>query len=90
MKKQKNQKDIPKEKELWFITQRKIMNHLFKPEMDYDKELDMFYLWIGGKGKVDNTIEISDSIRLDVDKKGTILGIEIEDLTKLIDKGGKI
>ena len=59
-------------KEHWSTKQRKEMNELFKSKIDYDKKCDIFYLWIGGKGKVDCTLEISDSIRLDIDKRGII------------------
>jgi len=68
----------------WIDKQKKAMNKLFKPRIEYDKEFDMFYLWIGGEGKVDCTIELTDNIRLDIDKSGVIMAIEIEDLLKQI------
>ncbi len=42
----------------------------------YDKEADAMYLRLK-KGKVYKTLEMSDFLLADVDKKGKVLGIEM-------------
>jgi len=73
------------------------MTKILNPRISYTSDYDMFYMsW--GKNKVDSTIEVNllgeADIRFDVTKDGTIVGIEIEDLQKVLkrfnsDKGGK-
>lgn len=45
-------------------------------EVTYDKEADAMYIRIK-KGKVHRTKEITDTCIVDLDKKGTLLGIEL-------------
>jgi len=42
----------------------------------YDREADAMYISVK-KGKVYRTLEVSDAINVDVDKKGRALGVEI-------------
>lgn len=42
----------------------------------YDKEADAMYIRVK-KGKVHKTLEISDVILADVDKKGQVLGLDL-------------
>lgn len=42
----------------------------------YDKEADAMYIRVK-KGKVHKTLEVSDGVNVDVDKKGRALGIEL-------------
>lgn len=42
----------------------------------YDKEADAMYIRVK-KGKVYKTLEISDVILADVDKKGQVLGLDL-------------
>ena len=49
----------------------------------YDPKVDAIYIELA-KGKYDISREISDSVVVDEDKKGKVLGIEILDATKNI------
>lgn len=42
----------------------------------YDKEADAMYIRVK-KGRVHKTLEVSDGVNVDVDKKGYALGIEL-------------
>jgi len=42
----------------------------------YDKEADAMYIRVK-KGKVYKTLQVSDAVNVDVDKKGHALGVEI-------------
>ena len=42
----------------------------------YDKEADAMYIRVKS-GKVHKTLEVSDAVNIDVDKKGRALGVEI-------------
>lgn len=52
-------------------------------KMRYDKKTDAMYIELSN-GLYDKSRKISDSIMVDEDKKGNILGIEILDATKNI------
>lgn len=52
-------------------------------KMQYDSKLDALYLEFA-KGKYSKSRKISDSILVDEDSKGKVLGIEILDATKNI------
>lgn len=54
-------------------------------KMKYDQKTDAVYIELAG-GVYDVSIRVSDSIMVDEDKKGKILGIEILDATKNITK----
>ena len=45
-------------------------------EVTYDKEADAMYIRVK-KGKVHRTKEVTDTCILDLDKKGTLLGVEL-------------
>lgn len=45
-------------------------------EVTYDKEADAMYIRVK-KGRVHKTLEISDTCIVDVDKKNTLLGVEL-------------
>lgn len=49
-------------------------------KIQYDPKVDAVYIELA-KGKYDVSREVSDSIIVDVDKKGKVLGIEILDAT---------
>ena len=51
--------------------------------MKYDKKIDVVYIELA-KGKYEVSRKISDSIVVDEDKKGKVLGIEILDASKNI------
>lgn len=55
----------------------KIAMKIIQPKIHYDQEYDILYLWFGGKNKVESTIELTDDLRVDINKKGMIVGIEI-------------
>ena len=46
-------------------------------KIQYDKIADAMYVYLGFKKKIVKTIEINDSLLVDVDKKGEVIGIEI-------------
>lgn len=52
-------------------------------KVKYDKKVDAVYIDLA-KGKYEVSRKISDSILVDEDKKGKVLGIEILDATKNI------
>lgn len=55
----------------------------------YDKDADAAYIYIEGfikKGGVKKTIEFNDNIILDFDGKNRLLGIEILDASKVLNK----
>ena len=52
-------------------------------KMKYDKKIDAAYIELA-KGKYEVSRKISDSIVVDEDKKGKVLGIEILDASKNI------
>lgn len=52
-------------------------------KMKYDREIDAAYIELA-KGKYEVSRKISDSIVVDEDKKGKVLGIEILDASKNI------
>lgn len=52
-------------------------------KMKYDRKIDAAYIELA-KGKYEVSRKISDSIVVDEDKKGKVLGIEILDASKNI------
>lgn len=60
---------------------------LLKPKIWYTSEYDMFNIF-WGKKPVDQTIELNlldeRDLRFDLTKKGNIVGIEIEDFSKVL------
>jgi len=54
-------------------------------KIHYDPEVDALYIELV-KGKYEVSREVSDSIVVDEDKKGKVLGIEILDASKTLSK----
>jgi uncharacterized protein YuzE len=51
----------------------------------YDKEIDAMYIYIKPiKAKVFKTIPINDRVIIDMDEKGTIIGIELLDASQQV------
>lgn len=52
-------------------------------KIEYDKTTDALYVYTGaGLGKVYKTLKLNSRVLFDVDKKGTIIGIEVLDASK--------
>jgi uncharacterized protein YuzE len=51
---------------------------------EFDKEADAAYIYFKeiGNGEVAETISLNESINIDMDKNGKVLGIEIIDASK--------
>jgi len=50
-------------------------------KVEYDSTVDALYIY-ASKGKVHKTIKLNNRVLFDVDKKGTIVGIEVLDVSK--------
>jgi uncharacterized protein YuzE len=52
--------------------------------MEFDKEADAAYIYFKeiGNGEVAETISLNDSVNIDLDKHGKVLGIEILDASE--------
>ena len=58
-------------------------------KFEYDKEVDAAYVYIEHpikEGEVKKTIELNENIILDFDKKGKLLGMEILNASKIMNK----
>lgn len=58
-------------------------------KFEYDKEVDAAYVYIEHpikNGEVKKTIELNENIILDFDKKGKLLGMEILNASKVMNK----
>jgi len=55
---------------------------------EYDKSVDAAYIYLEDikKGKVKKTIELNENIILDFNSKGKLLGVEILDASKVLNK----
>lgn len=51
---------------------------------EFDKDADAAYIYFKeiGNGEVAETITLNDSVNVDLDKKGVVLGIEILDASE--------
>lgn len=59
-------------------------------KLTYDKQADAAYVYIKDKikaGEAARTLCATESINLDFDKQGKLLGVEILDASKMLDKG---
>ena len=56
-------------------------------KITYDKVADAAYMTLR-KGRVAKTVEMSDSVIIDLDKKGNLLGIEMLDASNQLPKEG--
>ncbi len=56
-------------------------------KLEYNKEVDAAYIYLEDVGKKSSkTVEISEHIVLDFNEKGKIIGIEILDASKMLNK----
>ncbi|MBS3158021.1 DUF2283 domain-containing protein [Candidatus Woesearchaeota archaeon] len=58
-------------------------------KLEYDKEVDAAYIYLDQplkEGEAKKTIELNENIILDFDDKGKLLGVEILNATKVLNK----
>ena len=58
-------------------------------KFEYDKEVDAAYIYLESpikEGAVKKTIELNDNIILDFDKEGKLIGVEVLDASKVLNK----
>ena len=58
-------------------------------KIEYDKEVDAAYIYLKypiKDGEAKKTIELNDNIILDFDEKDKLLGVEILDASKVLNK----
>ncbi len=58
-------------------------------KLEYDKEADAAYIYLEypiEEGQVKDTIELNENIILDFDGKGKLLGVEILNASKVLNK----
>ena len=58
-------------------------------KIEYDKEVDAAYIYLAGDIKGDGakkTIELNDNIILDFDAEGKLIGVEILNASKVLNK----
>lgn len=58
-------------------------------EIEYDKEADAAYIYVEypiKKGEAKKTIELNENIILDFNEKGKLLGVEILNASKILNK----
>ena len=58
-------------------------------KFEYDKEADAAYIYLVypiKEGQAKNTVELKDNIMLDFDGKGKLLGVEILNASKVLNK----
>jgi len=58
-------------------------------KLEYDKEVDAAYIYIDEEvknKKAKKTIELDDNIIIDFDNKGKLIGVEILDASKVLNK----
>ena len=58
-------------------------------KLEYDKEVNAAYIYLEDKikdGEVKKTIELNDDIILDFDVNGKLLGIEVLNASKILNK----
>ena len=58
-------------------------------KLEYDKEVDAAYIYIDEEvknKKATKTIELDDNIIIDFDNKGKLIGVEILDASKVLNK----
>ncbi|MEK6890985.1 MAG: DUF2283 domain-containing protein [Nanoarchaeota archaeon] len=58
--------------------------------IEIDKEADSAYIYFKeiSEGEVKNTISLNESINIDLDKEGKMIGIEILEASKNLPKSG--
>ena len=58
-------------------------------KFEYDKEVDAAYIYIENdikEGEVKKTIELNDNIIIDFDENGKMIGVEILNASKVMNK----
>ena len=58
-------------------------------KIEYDKEADAAYIYLAGdikEGGAKKTIELNDNILLDFDAEGKLIGVEVLDASKVLNK----
>ena len=50
-------------------------------KIEYDREVDAVYIYLQEK-EVVKTIELSDVVKVDLDEKGNLIGVEVLDATQ--------
>ncbi len=58
-------------------------------KLEYDKDVDAAYIYLEypiKAGSAKRTIELNDNIILDFDDKGKLIGVEILDASKILNK----
>ena len=58
-------------------------------EIEYDKETDAAYIYVEypiKKGEAKKTIELNENIILDFNEKGKLLGVEILNASRILNK----
>ena len=50
-------------------------------KIEYDREVDAIYIYLQQK-QVVKTIELSNSVKVDLDEEGNLIGLEVLDATK--------
>jgi len=58
-------------------------------KLEYDKEVDAAYIYIEypiKEGEAKKTIELNENIILDFDNTGKLLGVEVLDASKVLNK----
>ena len=97
MVKRKTKKEVKKEKnsETFMKEMMKAMTYhhdLLKPNISFDGEHDIFFLWFGGDRRIAHTTDVSPTMRFDVTNDGLICSVEVEGLfeyLKNLSKNGK-
>ena len=58
-------------------------------KLDYDKEVDAAYIYLVcpiKKGQAKQSVELDENIVLDLDSKGKLLGVEILNASKVVNR----
>jgi uncharacterized protein YuzE len=55
-------------------------------KITYDKFADAAYIYLSNKKKAKKTIAVTDSIIIDLDEKGGLMGVEVLDAAKHLSK----
>jgi len=73
---------MKKKKEHWIIKQRKDVQKVFRPMVDYDKEYDILYITWFPQLDIKYSLESSNDFIFDIYDRDEVKGIEIMDFKK--------
>ena len=73
---------MTKKKEHWIIKQRKDVQKVFRPIVDYNKEYDILYITWFPQLDVKYSLESSNDFIFDISDRDEVKGIEIMDFKK--------